>query len=207
MGKETKIILSLGIKMIKNSLKVVVLGIVGFFLLVYFTMPKNPNENRKMDNKNVLNIDFIPKYFEIIGNNSYVGSETYFSKGVEKYIIVLNHDSLALFRDLYKYTNKNIILVANISDTPWIIKQLAVDKKLEEMYKESKIPLINDSKGTFVNSLNLNDKTQNKYFIYKLKNDGNIEKIKENFVELNILEKGISDESLKNSLEEISKLF
>ena len=193
--------------MIKNSLKVVVLGIVGYFHLVNFTMPKNSNENKNLDNKNVLNIDFIPKYLEIIGNNSYVSSETYFQKNIEKYIIVLNHDSLALFKDLYKYTNKNIILVANISDTPWIIKQLAVNGKLEEMYKESKIPLINDSKGTFVNSLNLNDKTQNKYFIYKLKNDGNIEKIKENFVELNILEKGISDESLKNSLEEISKLF
>ena len=80
-----------------------------FFFFCLFYNAKNPNENRKMDNKNVLNIDFIPKYFEIIGNNSYVGSETYFSKGVEKYIIVLNHDSLALFRDLYKYTNKNII--------------------------------------------------------------------------------------------------
>lgn len=193
--------------MIKNSLKVVVLGVVGFFLLVYFTMPKNPNEIKNVNTKDILNINSIPKYFEIIGNNSYVSSETYFSKGVEKYITVLNHDSLALFRDLYKYTDKNIILVANISDTPWIIKQLAVDKKLEEMYKESKIPLINDSKGTFVNSLNLNDKTQNKYFVYKLKNDGTIEKTTEGFVELNILEKGISSENLKNSLEEISKLF
>ena len=193
--------------MIKNSLKVVVLGVIGFFLLVYFTMPKNPNESKNIDSKNSLNINSIPKYFEVIGNNSYVNSESYFSKGVEKYIIVLNHDSLALFKDLYKYTNKNIILVANISDTPWIIKQFAVDKKLEEMYKDSKIPLINDSKGSFVNSLNLDDKTQNKYFIYKLKNDGIIEKSNEGFVELNILEKGISPENLKNGLEEISKLF
>ena len=75
------------------------------------------------------------------------------------------------------------------------------------MYKESKIPLINDSTGTFVDSINLDDKTQNKYFIYKLKDNGSIEKIKESFVELNILEKGISDENLKNNLEEISKLF
>ena len=193
--------------MIKNSLKVVVLGVIGFFLLVYFTMPKNPNESKNIDSKNSLNINSIPKYFEVIGNNSYVNFESYFPKGVEKYIIVLNHDSLALFKDLYKYTNKNIILVANISDTPWIIKQFAVDKKLEEMYKDSKIPLINDSKGTFVNSLNLDDKTQNKYFIYKLKNDGIIEKSNEGFVELNILEKGISPENLKNGLEEISKLF
>ena len=191
----------------KNIIKIVFLGIIGFGLLTYLTAPKDPNKNEVNSNKKVLNIDFIPGHFDLVSNNPYTKAQTLFQKGVEKYIIVLNHDSLALFRDLYKYTNKNIILVANISDTPWIIKQLAVDKKLEEMYKESKIPLINDSKGTFVNSLNLNDKTQNKYFIYKLKNDGNIEKIKENFVELNILEKGISDESLKNSLEEISKLF
>ena len=191
----------------KNIIKIVFLGIIGFGLLTYLTAPKDPNKNEVNSNKKVLNIDFIPGHFDLVSNNPYTKAQTLFQKGVEKYIIVLNHDSLALFRDLYKYTNKNIILVANISDTPWIIKQLAVDKKLEEMYKESKIPLINDSKGNFVDSLNLDDKTQNKYFIYKLKNDGNIEKIKENFVELNILEKGISDESLKNSLEEISKLF
>ena len=193
--------------MLKNSLKVVILGVVGFAFLVYFTMPKNPNAMKEVSAQNILNIDSIPKYFEVVGNNSYVKFDSIFEKGVEKYLIVLNHDSLALFRDLYKYTNKNIILVANISDTPWIIKQLAVDKKLEEMYKESKIPLINDSKGSFINSLNLDDKTQNKYFIYKLKNDGIIEKSNEGFVELNILEKGISPENLKNSLEEISKLF
>ena len=45
-----------------------------------------------------------------------------------------------------------------------------------------------DSKGIFINSLGLNDNTQNKYFIYKLNVEGNIIKINEGFVELNILE-------------------
>jgi hypothetical protein len=112
-----------------------------------------------------------------------------------------------LFKDLYKYTDKNIVLIANISNTPWIIKQLAVNGKLEEMYKNSSIPLVNDSKGIFINSLGLNDNTQNKYFIYKLNIDGTIIKINEGFVELNILEKGISLESSKNNLEQIVKLF
>ena len=193
--------------MLKNSLKVVILGVIGFAFLVYFTMPKNPNAMKEVSAQNILNIDSIPKYFEVVGNNSYVKFDSIFEKGVEKYLIVLNHDSLALFKDLYKYTDKNIVLVANISNTPWFIKQLAVNGKLEEMYKESKIPLINDSNGAFMNSLALNDNTQNKYIIFKLKSDGNIEKLKEGFVELNILEKGISAEDSKKSLEEIIKIF
>jgi hypothetical protein len=191
--------------MIKNSFKIVILGIIGFALLVYLTAPKNPNNIVVNENKNVLNLDYIPRYFELVGNSPYSKFETLFQKGVEKYIIVLNHDSLALFKDLYKYTNKNIVLIANISNTPWIIKELAVNEKLQEMYKDSTIPLINDSKGSFIYSLALKDNTQNKYFIYKLNNDGTIIKINEGLVELNILEKGISKEDSKNSLEQIVK--
>ena len=193
--------------MIKNSLKIVILGIIGFALLVYFTAPKNPNNNEVKVEKSILNIDFLPKYYEVVRSDSFPKFEMFFQKGVEKYLVVLNHDSLALFKDLYKYTDKNVVLIANISNTPWIIKQLAVNEKLEGMYKESKIPLINDSNGAFINSLGLNDNTQNKYFIYKLNSDGTIVKINEGFVELNILEKGISPENSKKSLEEIIKLF
>ena len=45
--------------MIKNSLKIVILGIIGFALLVYFTAPKNPNNNEVKVEKSVLNIDFL----------------------------------------------------------------------------------------------------------------------------------------------------
>ena len=193
--------------MIKNSFKIVILAIIGFALLVYLTAPENPNKNELNPNKNVLNIDFIPRYFEIVGGNPYSKFETLFQKGVEKYLIVLNHDSLALFKDLHKYTDKNIVLIANVSNTPWLIKQLAVNGKLEEMYKDSKIPLINDSNGLFINNLVLNDNTQNKYFIYKLNMDGTIVKINEGLVELNILEKGILEENSKKSLEQIVKSF
>ena len=194
--------------MIKNILKISLLGIIGFAILVYLTAPENPNKQKSTQiNKNSLNIDSIPRYFEVVGNSQYSKFETLFQKGVEKYLIVLNHDSLALFKDLHKYTDKNVVLIANISNTPWLIKQLAVNGKLEEMYKESKIPLINDSNGAFINSLGLNDITQNKYFIYKLNIDGTIEKISESLVELNILEKGITPENSKKSLEEIVKSF
>ena len=192
----------------KNVLKIVFLGIIGFSLLVYLTAPKNVEKSiNKSEIKSELSINSIPRYLELVGNSPYTKFETLFPKGMEKYIVVLNHDSLALFQDLYKYTDKNIVLIANISNTPWIIKELAVNEKLEEMYKNSSIPLINDSKGIFINSLGLNDNTQNKYFIYKLNIDGTIIKTNEGLVELNILEKGISIENSKKSLEEIAKLF
>jgi hypothetical protein len=194
--------------MIKNSFKVAFLGIVAFALLMYMTIPNHKNSNNlSKQNDTSLNIDYIPKYVDVIAASPYIKSETLFQKGVEKYLIVLNHDSLALFKDLYKYSDKNIVLIANISNTPWLIKQLAVNGKLEEMYKESKIQLINDSNGAFINSLRLNDNTQNKYFIYKLNTDGTINKINEAYVELNILEKGVSAENLEKSLKEIAKSF
>ena len=151
----------------KNILKIVLLGVVGFFLLVYLTIPKEKTQNiEKID----MNLSNLPKFYEIIGKD--IKKDELFEKG--SYVVVLNHDSLAVFKELYKKVDKNIVLIANISDTPWLIKQLAVNEKLEEMYKESKIPLINDSNGAFINSLRLNDNTQNKYFIYKFGNQVNI---------------------------------
>lgn len=202
MGKKTK---ELRGKM-KNILKIVLLGIVGFSILVYLTMPKNIS---KSDNKNLnISSEIMPKYFDIVGKNPYTKMEKLFSIGEEKYIIVLNHDALAVFKELYKQIDKdNIVLVANISNTPWIIKQIAVNGELEKMYKNSKIPLINDSDGNFVNFLGLNDIKQNKYFIYKLFSDGSIKKAKEGNVKIGALEKGLNKEELEKSINEIKSIL
>ena len=159
----------------KNTIKIVLLGIIGFSLLVYLTMPKNMGNNSSVQNVE-LTINSLPRFFDIVGGNPYTKFEEHFNSGQEKYIIFLNHDALAVFKDLYKKTDKNIVLVANISNTPWLIKQIAVNGELEKMYKNSKIALINDSDGMFVNSLGLNDNQQNKYFIYKLNSDKQLQK-------------------------------
>ncbi len=191
----------------KNILKIVFLGIVGFTLLVYLTAPKNIEENLNKNEESILSINSIPKYFELVGNSPYTKFETIFQKGTEKYIIILNHDALAVFKDLYKKTDKNVVLVANISNTPWLIKQLAVNDELEKMYKESKIPLINDTSGSFVRSLLIKNNKQNQYFIYKLQADGKIIKIKENSVKEGALEKGLNKEELEVYLNEILKIL
>ena len=192
----------------KNVLKIVFLGVIGFALLVYLTAPKNMDQSTQLDDSNsAVTIDSIPRYFELIGKSPYTKFETLFQEGVEKYIVVLNHDSLAVFKDLYKKTDKNIVLIANISNTPWIIKQIAVNGELEKMYKESKIPLINDSDGTFISTLGQRDTKQNKYFVYKLFTNGEIKKISEGNVKEKALENGLSKDELEKSLKEIVKIF
>lgn len=192
----------------KNILKIVFLAIVGFGFLVYFTVPKDmPKKVEKNDDNKTLSIDFIPRYFELVGNSPYTKFETLFEKGVEKYIIVLNHDAIAVFKNLYKKTDKNIVLIANIANTPWIVKQLAVNEELEKMYKDSKIPLINDSSGVFTRSLMINSNIQNQYFVYKLNTDGTIVKITEGLVKEGALEKGINQEDSENNLNDIVKIL
>jgi hypothetical protein len=192
----------------KNVLKIVFLGVIGFALLVYLTAPKNMDQSTQLDDSNsAITIDSIPRYFELIGKSPYTKFETLFQEGAEKYIVVLNHDSLAVFKDLYKKTDKNIVLIANISNTPWIIKQIAVNGELEKMYKDSKIPLINDDSGSFIRALKINNNKQNQYFVFKLNTDGSIIKVTEGLVKQGALEKGLSNEELEKSLNEIVKIF
>ena len=193
----------------KNVLKIIFLAILGFGILVYLTAPQNkiPQTVSKIDDNSELSINSIPKFFEVVGKSEYTKYETLFEKGNEKYIIVLNHDALAVFKDLYKKTEKKIVLIANISNTPWLIKQLAVNGELEKMYKDSTIPLINDDNGSFIKALKINNNIQNQYFVFKLNIDGTIIKVTEGLVKLGALEKTLNKEELENSLNEIIKIF
>jgi hypothetical protein len=192
----------------KNVLKIVFLGLIGFTLLVYLTAPKNIEKTASVDSSNTtLTIDLIPRYFELIGKSPYTKFETLFQEGAEKYIVVLNHDALAVFKDLYKKTDKNIVLIANISKTPWLIKEIAVNGELEKMFKDSTIPLINDDNGAFSRTLRINSDKQNQYFVFKLNADGTIIKVKEGEVKLGALEKSLTSDELEISLNEIVKIF
>lgn len=191
--------------MIKNILKIVFLGVVGFAGLVYLTAPEDKLKPQKKVDIAKLNVSGLPSHYEFVNDSFYTKKEDLFKKGESSYIIVANHDSLVVLNELYNYTNKKVVLVANVSRTPWVIKKLAVDGKLEELYKNSKIKIVNDSTGSIVKSLGLNDITQNKYFIYKVLEDGNIKKINEGTVKLDALQKGITKEEIKASNELILK--
>ena len=188
----------------KNIFKVVLLFVVGFGFLIYFTIPSSIKED-KSDKE--LDFKYIPSFFDVVNGNNYTKKDDFF-KNFPIYLIVLNHDTLAVFSELYKKNlNENIVFVANISNTPWLIKQIAVNGELEKMFKDSKINLINDSSGSFSSSLDLNNNSQNEYFVYKIFEDGKITKLFQNSVKKGALQNGISKDDIENELEKFLKDF
>ena len=188
----------------KNIFKVVLLFVVGFGFLIYFTIPSNIKEDK---NQKELEFKNLPAFFDVVNGNNYTKKDDFFKK-FPLYLIVLNHDSLAVFSELHKKNiNENIVLVANISNTPWLIKQIAVNGELEKIFKDSKINLINDSSGSFSNSLDINNNSQNGYFVYKVFEDGKITKIFQNSVKKGALQNGITKEEIETELENFIKEF
>lgn len=198
MGKER------GEASMKNIFKVVLLFVVGFGFLIYLTIPSNIKEDK---NQKELELKNLPAFFDVVNGNNYTKKDDFFKK-FPLYLIVLNHDSLAVFSELHKKNiNENIVLVANISNTPWLIKQIAVNGELEKIFKDSKINLINDSSGSFSNSLDINNNSQNGYFVYKVFEDGKITKIFQNSVKKGALQNGITKEEIETELENFIKEF
>lgn len=188
----------------KNIFKVVLLFVVGFGFLIYLTIPSNIKEAQT---QNELEFKNLPAFFDVVNGNNYTKKDDFFKK-FPLYLIVLNHDSLAVFSELHKKNiNENIVLVANISNTPWLIKQIAVNGELEKIFKDSKINLINDSSGSFSNSLDINNNSQNGYFVYKVFEDGKITKIFQNSVKKGALQNGITKEEIETELENFIKEF
>lgn len=188
----------------KNIFKVILLFVVGFGFLIYLTIPSNIKEDK---NQKELELKNLPAFFDVVNGNNYTKKDDFFKK-FPLYLIVLNHDSLAVFSELHKKNiNENIVLVANISNTPWLIKQIAVNGELEKMFKNSKINLINDSSGSFSNSLDINNNSQNGYFVYKVFEDGKITKIFQNSVKKGALQNGITKEEIETELENFIKEF
>ena len=188
----------------KNIFKVVLLFVVGFGFLIYLTIPSNIKEDK---NQKELEFKNLPAFFDVVNGNNYTKKDDFFKK-FPLYLIVLNHDSLAVFSELHKKNiNENIVLVANISNTPWLIKQIAVNGELEKMFKNSKINLINDSSGSFSNSLDINNNSQNGYFVYKVFEDGKITKIFQNSVKKGALQNGITKDEIETELENFIKEF
>ncbi|MGJ0290369.1 hypothetical protein NG749_08480 [Aliarcobacter cryaerophilus] len=188
----------------KNIFKIVLLFVIGFGFLIYLTIPSNIKEAQT---QNELEFKNLPAFFDVVNGNNYTKKDDFFKK-FPLYLIVLNHDSLAVFSELHKKNiNENIVLVANISNTPWLIKQIAVNGELEKIFKDSKINLINDSSGSFSNSLDINNNSQNGYFVYKVFEDGKITKIFQNSVKKGALQNGITKEEIETELENFIKEF
>lgn len=124
-------------------------------------------------------------------------------------MIVGNHDSLSIIKDLKKYYEIDIpyVAIANISNAPWFIKKWAIPSKLEELNKGNSTPIIYDNDGTVVKALNQFDTTKTKYFAYILDESGKIFKIYEGSVKEDAMEGSMSESEKVESLRELANLI
>ena len=192
-----------------NLFKVVFLGLVGFSLLVFLTAEK---PKKIISNDNVLNIvkyEALPKAFELVGVNNEIIKESLFKKNQRTLIIVGNHDSLMVVKELPKYFKIDIpyVMVANISSAPWFVKKMFIPSKLEDLNEGTNIPMIYDFNGDMVNALNLIDNTKTKYFAYILTKEGTITKIYEGNVKGGALDGSMSEDEKKKVLEPLFTLL
>ncbi len=192
-----------------NLFKVVFLGLVAFGLLVYFTAEK-PKQIMANDNVvNLIKLQSLPETYELVGKNDIVVRKNLFDKNRETLILVGNHDSLAVIKDLPKLfkIDKNIVLVANISSAPWFVKKMFIPSKLEELNKDSKLPMIFDSNGGMAKALNVSDNSKTRFFAYLLTKEGFITKIYEGIVKQGAIDGNMSEEEKKKTLEPLIKLL
>lgn len=192
-----------------NILKIVFLGIVAFGLLTFFTA-KKPQEVIANDNVvSVVKYDSLPAKYELVGKDGEVTKNSLFKKGEKTLIVVGNHDSLAVVKDLPKYfkLETSYVMVANISSAPWFVKKMFIPGKLEELNKGTNIPMIYDFDGLMVNSLSVIDNSKTKFIAYMLNTDGTVSKIYEGTVKEGALDGTMNEEEKKASLAPLAKLI
>jgi len=186
----------------KNILKIVVLGILGFSALVYFTASK-PNAMVANDvNGTALSKEALPQNFELVGTEGLVAKGELFKDNLASLIVVGNHDSLAVVKELNRFFELKIpvVMVANISSAPWFVKKMFIPGKLEELNQGSTIPMIYDFDGFTVQALGVTNNEKTAFIAYLLDERGNINKLFEGKVKEGALDGSMNEEEKKAAL-------
>jgi len=191
-----------------NLFKIIFLALMGFTILVFLTSEK---PKKIVANNNIVNIikyKSLPNSYELVGKKKKVFKNELFKKDKNTLIIVGNHDSLAVVKNISKYfrINTNLVLVANISSAPWFVKKMFIPSKLEELNKDSNIPMIYDFDGKMVNALKVTNNSKTKFFAYLL-SDGVILKIYESSVKEGALDGLMSMQEEKKVLKPLVELL
>jgi len=195
--------------LIKNILKIVVLGILGFSALVYFTASKPAamvaNENAGTS----ITKEVLPQSFELVGQKQHLSKDELFKANTKSLIVVGNHDSLAVVKDLNTYfaVEMPFVMVANISSAPWFVKKMFIPGKLEELNKGSNVPMIYDFDGNMVQALGVANNDKTAFIAYVIEENGSIVKIYEGKVKEGALDGSMNEEEKKVALEPLFELI
>lgn len=192
-----------------NLLKVVFLGLIGFGLLVYLTADEPKAIVSKENVVNIVKYETLPQSFELVGKDDLVKKESLLQKGTKSLIVVGNHDSLSVVKELPKYFKLELpyVMVANISSAPWFVKKMFIPGKLEDLNEGTNIPMIYDFDGDMINALNHTDNAKTKFSAYILSKEGTITKIYDGNVKEGALDGTMNETEKKAALAPLFKLL
>ncbi len=190
----------------KNILKLILLGIIAFGIIVYVTAEKPATNEQVVVNTGSLKVQNLPQEFELVGKDTKIAKDELFEEKAKTLIIVGNHDSLAVVKDLPKFYEMDIayVMVANISSAPWFVKKMFIPSKLEELNSETNIPMIYDFEGNMVNALGVTDNAKTSFIAYLVNEDGTIIEVAKGNVKEGALDGTMSDEEKKQALAVLS---
>jgi len=187
-----------------QTFKLVIISFVALVALTFLTV----DPPQKIEKKQIVLQD-LPKSVELIGfENQEFATNSIIKK--DTIIFVGNHESIMVANDLHEMlglTLGKFVIVSNVSDAPWFIKRWQAHTQNTKLKGEKHLPWIYDRNGAIRNFLQVPTSDAVKYFVYKVKTDGVIEKIYNGKVQVGTIEGKFTKEEIKKSLSEVVELI
>jgi hypothetical protein len=187
-----------------STIKLVVISIVALIALTLLTV--EPPE--KLEKKDIVLQD-MPETVELIGFEDQKFAASSIIKK-DTIIFVGNHESIVIANDLHEMLDLPVgqfVIVSNISDAPWFIKRWQAHTQNTKLKGEKHLPWIYDRDGKVRNFLQVPTSDAVKYFVYKVMENGTIQKIYNGQVQHGTIEGKITKGEIKESLTQLVKLI
>jgi hypothetical protein len=183
-----------------SIIRIVIISTVGLIGLTYLTVDIPEKKER-----GEININNLPETVELIGyEDTKFATKSIIKK--DTILFVGNHESIVLAQDLEKMLNLKtgkFIIISNISDAPWFIKRWQAHTKNTKLKGANHIPWIYDRDGKIRNFLRVPTSDAIKYFVYKVNNQGIINRIFIGKVKVGTIDGKMDKKEIKENLNQV----
>jgi len=180
-----------------STIKLIIISVVAVVALTFLTA----DAPVKIEKKEINLVD-LPKTVELIGfENEEFNTKSIINEGTV--IFVGNHESIVLADDLEKMLNLKVgrfVVVSNVSDAPWFIKRWQAHTQNTKIKGKNPTPWIYDRNGAIRNFLIVPTSDAVKYFVYKVKDNGVINRVFIGKVKMGTLEGKMTKSEIQDNL-------
>ena len=180
-----------------STIKIIIISVVTLVVLTFLTV----DAPIKIEKKEIV-LNDLPKTVELIGYEEQEFNASSIIKE-DTIIFVGNHESIVLADDLEQMLQLPVgkfVIVSNVSDAPWFIKRWQAHTKNTTLKGTKHIPWIYDRDGAIRNYLQVPTSDALKYFIYKVDNQGVINRVYIGKVKVGTIDGKMSDLEIKENL-------